>query len=192
MVIDSFNSCDLLGFGTYISFLLLGLDRSTQRDHSINCYDLYVLAVRRDRVIRYDRLACKDYVEELQAAGLEISMSRKGNPYDNAAAESFMKTLKYEEVYLWDYQTVEDVKNRIPYFLEEVYNQKRLHSALAYCPPNEYEKLKISQNERTSSFVLSGNQYWIPAGRSTRPQRCRFAKLATQYMFVSAVDVSKN
>jgi len=90
-----------------------------------------------DRGVQY---ACKDYVEELQAAGLEISMSRKGNPYDNAAAESFMKTLKYEEVYLWDYQTVEDVKNRIPYFLEEVYNQKRLHSALAYCPPNEYEK----------------------------------------------------
>jgi len=57
LVIDSFNSCDLLGFGTYISFLLLGLDRSTQRDHSINCYDLYVLAVRRDRVIRYDRLS---------------------------------------------------------------------------------------------------------------------------------------
>jgi len=51
-----------------------------------------------------------------------------------------MKTLKYEEVYLWDYQTVEDVKKRIPYFLEEVYNQKRLHSALGYCPPNEYEK----------------------------------------------------
>lgn len=90
-----------------------------------------------DRGVQY---ACQAYVEELQAAGLEISMSRKGNPYDNAAAESFMKTLKYEEVYLWDYQTVEDVKKRIPYFLEEVYNHKRLHSALGYCPPNEYEK----------------------------------------------------
>ena len=66
-------------------------------------------------------------------------MSRKGNPYDDATAESFMKTLKYEEVYLWDYQTAEDVKKRIPYFLKEVYNQKRLHSALGYYPPNEYE-----------------------------------------------------
>jgi transposase InsO family protein len=66
-------------------------------------------------------------------------MSRKGNPYDDATADSFMKTLKYEEVYLWDYQTAEDVKKRIPYFLKEVYNQKRLHSALGYYPPNEYE-----------------------------------------------------
>jgi putative transposase len=90
-----------------------------------------------DRGVQY---ACQAYVVQLQAAGLEISMSRKGNPYDNAAAESFMKTLKYEEVYLWDYQTVEDVKKRVPYFLEEVYNQKRLHSALGYCPPDEYEK----------------------------------------------------
>ena len=81
------------------------------------------------------------YVDELRGAGLGISMARKGNPYDNAAAESFMKTLKCEEVYLWDYQTVEDVKKRIPYFLEEVYNQKRLHSALGYCPPNEYERV---------------------------------------------------
>ncbi len=59
-------------------------------------------------------------------------MARKGNPYDNAAAESFMKTLKYEEVYLWDYRTVEDVEERIPCFLQEVHNQKRLHSALRY------------------------------------------------------------
>lgn len=91
-----------------------------------------------DRGVQY---ACQAYVDELRGAGLEISMARKGNPYDNAAAESFMKTLKCEEVYLWDYQTVEDVKKRIPYFLEEVYNQKRLHSALGYCPPNEYEQV---------------------------------------------------
>jgi putative transposase len=90
-----------------------------------------------DRGVQY---ACHAYVEELRAAGMRISMARKGNPYDNAAAESFMKTLKCEEVYLWDYQTVKDVKERIPYFLEEVYNQKRLHSALGYCPPNEFEE----------------------------------------------------
>jgi putative transposase len=69
-----------------------------------------------DRGVQY---ACHAYVRELQAAGMRISMSRKGNPYDNAAAESFMKTLKYEEVYLWDYQSVEDVKHRIPYFLQK-------------------------------------------------------------------------
>jgi len=67
-------------------------------------------------------------------------MAGKGNPYDNAVAESFMKTLKCEEVYLWDYRTVQDVRKRIPCFIEEVYNQKRLHSALGYCPPNEFEE----------------------------------------------------
>ena len=71
---------------------------------------------------------------------MQISMASKGNPYENAVAESFMKTLKYEEVYLWDYRTVKDVRERIPYFVEEVYNQKRLHSALGYCPPNEFEE----------------------------------------------------
>jgi transposase InsO family protein len=86
-------------------------------------------------------------------------MSRKGNPYDNAQAESFMKTLKNEEVYLWDYKTFEDVKKRIPYFIEEVYNEKRLHSALGYCPPNEYESLvarsnNISRQTQLTSEVL--------------------------------------
>jgi transposase InsO family protein len=79
-------------------------------------------------------------------------MSRKGNPYDNAQVESFIKTLKSEEVYLWDYKTFEDVKKRIPYFIEEVYNEKRLHSALGYCPPNEYEELvtkSINSNRQT-------------------------------------------
>jgi len=90
-----------------------------------------------DRGVQY---ACHAYVDELRGAEMRISMARKGNPYDNAAAESFMKTLKYEEVYLWDYRTVEDVKERIPYFLEEVYNQKQLRSALGYCPPNELEE----------------------------------------------------
>ena len=55
-------------------------------------------------------------------------MSREGNPYDNAAAESFMKTLKTEEVYLWEYQTMGDAQRRPPYFIEAVYNQKRLHA----------------------------------------------------------------
>jgi len=94
-----------------------------------------------DRGVQY---ACHAYVEELEAAKMRISMARKGNPYDNAAAESFMKTLKYEEVYLWDYQSVEDVKRRIPYFLEAVYNQKRLHSALGYVTPEEFEQAELA------------------------------------------------
>ena len=91
-----------------------------------------------DQGVQY---AAYDYVETLQAYGFEISMARKGNPYDNAVAESFMKTLKTEEVYLWEYRTVEDVQNRLPYFIEQVYNRKRLHSALGYRPPEEFETL---------------------------------------------------
>jgi putative transposase len=94
-----------------------------------------------DRGVQY---ACHAYVEELQRAKMRISMARKGNPYDNAAAESFMKTLKYEEVYLWDYQSGEDVMRRIPYFLQEVYNQKRLHSALGYVTPQEFEDAQLA------------------------------------------------
>jgi len=94
-----------------------------------------------DRGVQY---ACHAYVAELEAAGMRISMARKGNPYDNATAESFMKTLKYDEVYLWDYQSLEDVKRRIPYFLQEVYNQKRLHSALGYVTPQEFEQAELA------------------------------------------------
>jgi putative transposase len=94
-----------------------------------------------DRGVQY---ACHDYVEQLEAAKMRISMARKGNPYDNAAAESFMKTLKYEEVYLWDYHSLEDVKRRIPYFLQEVYNHKRLHSALGYVTPEEFEHAELA------------------------------------------------
>lgn len=89
-----------------------------------------------DRGVQY---ASQKYVKELKLYGFQISMSRKGNPYDNAYAESFIKTLKSEEIHLWEYRTMEDVQRRIPYFIEDVYNQKRLHSALGYCPPNEFE-----------------------------------------------------
>jgi putative transposase len=87
-----------------------------------------------DRGVQY---ASQAYVDTLLQHGFRISMSRKGNPYDNATAESFIKTLKTEEVYLWEYRTLADVQNRLPYFIEEVYNRKRLHSSLGYRPPVE-------------------------------------------------------
>ena len=80
-----------------------------------------------DQGIQY---TCKDYIKILKDNGIRISMSGKGNPYDNAYAESLIKTLKQEEVYLWQYEIFSDVADRIPYFILDVYNRKRLHSAI--------------------------------------------------------------
>ena len=91
-----------------------------------------------DQGVQY---ASTEYVEVLKGHGFQISMARVGNPYENARMESFFKTLKCEEVYLWEYRTPADVMERLPYFLEEVYNQKRLHSALGYLSPNAFEEL---------------------------------------------------
>ncbi len=88
---------------------------------------------------RGSQYASNDYTDLLKANGIEISMSRKGNPWDNAACESFMKTLKYEEVLRNEYRDLADARASIRVFLEKVYNQKRLHSALGYLPPAEFE-----------------------------------------------------
>jgi putative transposase len=88
---------------------------------------------------RGSQYASNDYTDLLKTTGIEISMSRKGNPWDNAACESFMKTLKYEEVLRNDYRDLADARASIAEFLEKIYNQKRLHSALGYVPPAEFE-----------------------------------------------------
>jgi putative transposase len=89
-----------------------------------------------DRGVQY---ASGDYTDLLKAHGIEISMSRKANPWDNAACESFMKTLKHEEVYRTEYRNWADARVRIGEFLEKVYNEKRLHSALDYRSPAQFE-----------------------------------------------------
>jgi len=89
-----------------------------------------------DQGVQY---ACNEYVNRLKELGIKISMSRRGNPYDNAFAESFMKTLKVEEVYLKEYKTFDEAYNNIKQFIEVVYNDKRLHSSIGYLPPVEFE-----------------------------------------------------
>ena len=89
-----------------------------------------------DRGVQY---ASHAYTERLQQHGIRISMSRPGNPYDNAYAESLIKTLKHEEVYRYEYRTLEEAQERITWFLRDVYNQKRLHSALRYQSPAQFE-----------------------------------------------------
>jgi len=88
---------------------------------------------------RGSQYASNDYTDLLQSNGIQISMSRKGNPWDNAVCESFMKTLKYEEVLRNEYRDLADARASIREFLEKIYNQKRLHSALGYMPPARFE-----------------------------------------------------
>lgn len=98
-----------------------------------------------DQGVQY---AATDYVAVLHENKIEISMSRTGNPYDNAKAERFMRTLKYEEVYMNDYETLAEVRVSVEHFIDAVYNRKRLHSAIGYRPPVEFEaslaQLKLS------------------------------------------------
>jgi len=104
---------------------------------------------------RGSQYASRDYVELLAANQIRISMSRRGNPWDNAACESFMKTLKYEEVYRNEYRDLAEARAAIGKFLEKVYNQKRLHSALGYVPPAEFEAQRAAQNLEAASRQLS-------------------------------------
>jgi putative transposase len=96
-----------------------------------------------DRGVQY---ASDDYINHLKDRGIKISMSRKGNPYDNAFAESFIKTLKYEEVHLKEYESFNDAYINIKEFIEKVYNEKRIHSSIGYSTPKEFEIKTLNTN----------------------------------------------
>jgi putative transposase len=105
---------------------------------------------------RGSQYASGEYTDLLKAHQILISMSRKGNPWDNAACESFMKTLKYEEVHRNEYRDLAEARTAIHDFLEKVYNQKRLHSALGYLPPVEFERnLTAQRNKGAASRQLT-------------------------------------
>jgi len=106
-----------------------------------------------DRGVQY---ACTEYTGLLEQNDIQISMSRRGNPYDNARAERFMRTLKEEEVNGADYRNQEDARTRIGEFIEQVYNRKRLHSALGYLTPEEFEQ--ISQARGSDGTDGSGGK----------------------------------
>ena len=125
---------------------VVGWSLSRKIDAQLTCAALKVAITSRwpsrgcihhsDRGVQY---AAHVYTELLQEHGFQISMSRRGNPYDNAQAESFFKTLKCEEVYLTEYSSMKEVKNRLGEFIDQVYNKERLHSALGYVSPAEFE-----------------------------------------------------
>lgn len=104
-----------------------------------------------DRGVQY---VSRRYVRLLKRLGYHVSNSSTGNPYDNAFAESFMKTLKRQEVYLANYETYLDVVENLPRFIEEIYNERRVHSSIEYFSPNELEEIEKKGEEDLSRFSV--------------------------------------
>lgn len=119
-----------------------------------------------DRGVQY---ACPDYIEILQNRGIQISMSRPGNPYDNAKAESFMKTLKCEQIHGVCFRNFDELHCSIQRFIEEIYNSQRLHSALAYRSPLMFEQQSVQTDEGVSYPLLLGNGATAPFPRPQPP-----------------------
>jgi len=118
---------------------------------------------------RGSQYASHDYTDLLKANGIAIGMSRKGNPWDNAACESFMKTLKYEEVLRNEYRDLADARASIREFLEKIYNHKRLHSALGYVPPARFERNQAGCSPAwPASAPPAGNQYAVMSSCRSR------------------------
>lgn len=97
-----------------------------------------------DQGVQY---ASKDYTKLLVENEISISMSRKGNPYDNAYCESFIKTLKYEEVYQKEYRSIKEARESIKHYIEKYYNEKRIHSSIGYMSPMDYENKLTNQKQ---------------------------------------------
>jgi transposase InsO family protein len=136
------------------------LDRTMEDDLTLSALQMALsrrvvdpgLVHHSDRGSQY---ASVDYTDLLKQNGIAVSMSRKGNPWDNAACESFMKTLKYEEVHRNEYRDLAEARASIHQFLEKVYNRKRLHSALGYVPPAEFEAGLATQRKEAATRRLT-------------------------------------
>jgi transposase InsO family protein len=110
-----------------------------------------------DRGFQY---ASAEYMQVLQRHQIIPSMSRPGNPYDNATCESFMKTLKQEEIYVQQYRDLEHLRSNVEIFIEQYYNQERLHSALNYLPPAEFEQaLPVAEKSATMTFFKPSEKF---------------------------------
>ena len=125
-------------------------------------YDRFPLIVLR-RPVEFTQYACADYAACLAHHGILPSMSRVGSPYDNAKAERFMRTLKHEEVDGRRYRDADDARRSIGTFIDEVYNRQRLHSALAYLTPTEFEatlrpQLPNAADQDVTAGALGGSR----------------------------------
>jgi putative transposase len=146
LVLDAFSRRVIgweLGESLQASLALRALDRALA-DRAVPAGIIH----HSDQGVQY---ACDDYVNRLRDHGFEISMSRKAAPWENARAETFIKTLKAEEVGLKQYRSIEHARRSIGHFLEQVYNHRRLHSALGYLPPAEFEAEFTCQAEEVAS-----------------------------------------